>query len=495
MLNKVNKKRVFIFSSLVLAVVVITVAVVGSLLHPVPAQALIVPGQEGFERGISNSGYGKESFDFQTINGTIGSLNVLVIGCTSSAKNKCPEGVKTGAVQGVGNMIASIYSTPPASGGVYVASVLKNFGVTPAYAQTGTGFSALNPVLDLWRAFRNIAYMFFIFGFIAMGLAIMFRVKLSPQAVITIQSALPRLIVALLLITFSYAIAGFMIDLMYVFLLIFIQFLGAMGILATAEIPRYQETFLSGDILGVLGALVPNPAVIPNFISAFYSNGIAATIGAVIGAVIGSTFSIPGVFIGGLLGAAAGGVAATALITLLIVIAVLYSFVRIFLTLLISYITIIILVIFGPIQILLDAFPFAHQFGAGAWFKNLFANIAIFPIAAILITVGHVLTSRGGVGWAPYLLPNGTGEIAQSLVGLGMLLFTAQALNSIKSALKTVSLARETEAVAQKVGGAITWGPKVGAEEVLRREAYARGGTSVGRAIVGWGERLRRWRL
>jgi len=44
---------------------------------------------------------------------------------------------------------------------------------------------------------------------------IMFRIKINPQTAITIQLALPKLIITLLLITFSYAIAGFMIDIFY----------------------------------------------------------------------------------------------------------------------------------------------------------------------------------------------------------------------------------------------------------------------------------------
>jgi len=42
---------------------------------------------------------------------------------------------------------------------------------------------------------------------------IMLRVKISPQAVVTVQSAIPKLITTLILVTFSYAIAGLVIDL------------------------------------------------------------------------------------------------------------------------------------------------------------------------------------------------------------------------------------------------------------------------------------------
>ena len=43
---------------------------------------------------------------------------------------------------------------------------------------------------------------------------IMFRSKVG-QAAITVQQAIPSILIALLAVTFSYAIAGFLIDLMY----------------------------------------------------------------------------------------------------------------------------------------------------------------------------------------------------------------------------------------------------------------------------------------
>ena len=47
---------------------------------------------------------------------------------------------------------------------------------------------------------------------------------MSPQTIVTIQSALPKIVVTLILVTFSYAIAGFMVDLVYVVMGLFSQF-------------------------------------------------------------------------------------------------------------------------------------------------------------------------------------------------------------------------------------------------------------------------------
>ena len=65
-----------------------------------------------------------------------------------------------GAIPTAGKALAFLTTNPPVEMRTYIADVLQNTGlVQPAYAQ-GIGFSALNPVLRIWKAFRNIAYFF-----------------------------------------------------------------------------------------------------------------------------------------------------------------------------------------------------------------------------------------------------------------------------------------------------------------------------------------------
>ena len=121
-----------------------------------------------------------------------------------------------GAIGFMGNMIATLY-TPPLHTGDYFQNLASSFGITKkTYAQTtGTGFEGLKPLLNLWTAFRNIAYLVFVIVFIVIGLAIMLRIKIDPRTVMTIQNQIPKIIIGILLVTFSYAIAGFLIDMMY----------------------------------------------------------------------------------------------------------------------------------------------------------------------------------------------------------------------------------------------------------------------------------------
>lgn len=125
--------------------------------------------------------------------------------------------VESGGALGFMNRgIAATYDFP-ASSSQYLAYVTSNFGLTKtANAQfgTGDGFRGLTPFLPIWAAFRNIMYLFFVLVFVVIGVGIMFRVKIDPRSVMTIQNAIPKIIIGLVFITLSYAIVGLMIDLM-----------------------------------------------------------------------------------------------------------------------------------------------------------------------------------------------------------------------------------------------------------------------------------------
>ncbi len=117
--------------------------------------------------------------------------------------------------------------------GDYSKYLSDNFGfATKAYAancpaNVGIGYCGLTPFIGLWAAFRNVSYLFLTVIFLIIGLAIMFRVKIDPRTVMSIENQLPKLIVGLVLITFSYAIAGLMIDFMYVLIYVVFNFMNA----------------------------------------------------------------------------------------------------------------------------------------------------------------------------------------------------------------------------------------------------------------------------
>lgn len=83
-----------------------------------------------------------------------------------------------------------------------------------AYAQTGVSYNAfgLEFVLGLWEKTRNIAYAMMSIIMLVVGIMITTQRKINPQTVITVQSALPRIVISLFLITFSYPIGALMVS-------------------------------------------------------------------------------------------------------------------------------------------------------------------------------------------------------------------------------------------------------------------------------------------
>ena len=100
---------------------------------------------------------------------------------TTTGQGKFPKLAIGGALGKGTQMIATLF-TPPASGIQYIADTWGNVLGKPAYAQ-GYGFNGLQFLLPLWKAARNIVYLLSSIVFVVIGLMIILRVKISPQAV------------------------------------------------------------------------------------------------------------------------------------------------------------------------------------------------------------------------------------------------------------------------------------------------------------------------
>lgn len=410
-----------------------------------PAHALVSVGQQTFEQAISSDQYNKESFDFQTTAGLISSANMIINGC---GKQNCPDNLKSGAINFTSQMIAGLYINPPVSGLAYVHDTINNFGIGKSvYAQdTGVGFAALRPVLEIWKIFRNIAYSLAVVALIAMGFAIMFRYKIGPQAVITIQAVLPRLIVALLLITFSYAIAGFLVDLIYVLIALFLAVMQPLGINSSAAQQQFTNANF-GTLISVFlapsGGLGAAGRVASELFPAGLGGiaieaGIGATVGGILGSIVPGIGTIVGVIAGGVLSGALSAGAGVGigglLVGLILSVLLLFALFRLFFLLLTSYIQIILAVIFAPLQILLDVIP--GQNGFGGWFRNLLANILVFPLTVVFLILGISLAAeviKSKTAWSPPLLGIGSVEGAAALISYGLLLITPQIISQLKT--------------------------------------------------------------
>lgn len=111
----------------------------------------------------------------------------------------------------------------PASGRSYIEEkvyALSHLGQVSAqdvapnvpYYYPGTGYSLLSPIQDFWGWSVNIVYGFLIILIVIVAFGIMFRSKLGGSAAITLQSAIPSIAMAMVLVPLSYAISGLAID-------------------------------------------------------------------------------------------------------------------------------------------------------------------------------------------------------------------------------------------------------------------------------------------
>jgi len=326
-----------------------------------------------------------QSFVWETIKATTISLVEIITVCVT-----CPEdqGGTQGLIPMVGGAIASIYSHPPASGVEYLAYVFRKIDpVSTSYAQQegSVGFREMSSYLPIWSVFRNLAYSFFVIIFIFIGFAIMFRIKISPQAVVTIESALPKLIIALLLITFSYSIVGFMVDIMMVVNnLVIFAFKSMPG-----NIPEFVRNILpSASITDARQFLQTILGVgIPPILISFMILGFLGGIGVVIAtAATGGGAAIPSLI--GL------GIA-----VLILAVVFLIALIRLLWTLLKAYVMVILSLIFSPFIILVGALPGSNTISS--WFRNILANLAVLPTVLVMVFLSGYLSLM-----AIYEVPN-----------------------------------------------------------------------------------------
>jgi len=358
-----------------------------------------------------------------------------------------------GAIHSLAKNVTTFYQSPPASSTEYIASIKDNLAdkkiISPIYAQssTGYGFQALRPLLNIWRAFRNITYLIFILAFVIYGFMIMFQMKINPQTVINIQLAIPKLITTLLLISFSYAIAGFIIDLFYLI----------WGFLL--------NVFVSGDLIfpDKLEAAKRLSGYSAGLFLPFTTMFAHLTLGALITKIWAGIYGVP-VGLVNLSQIIVPFLAGNILLTLVLLIAILYTFVKIFWMLLKSYIYIILNIIFSPIILLSNLIPGSNAFAG--WVKNITAELSIFaavmfmfvltfyflgPIVKIELfglinpplTIGNIgkLDTSGPFWFPPPLggsgpMLNWDSEGKFAILGLGIFLMTPKIAEMIKNALK-----------------------------------------------------------
>lgn len=288
---------------------------------------------------------------------TLSGTDVLEIAEASTPAEAFADGY--GLVGGTAMAIGGIYENPP---NIHFASFFKkefseNLLTSPTYATFGT--ELLSPIQTTWTKMREIAYALFVVIMMAIALMIMLRKQVETRVVVTVTHALPKMFMALVLITLSYPIAALFIDLFIVWL------------------PHIIWDALNpGEVLMPPGT--PLPGGEQPLVFTFGFGGISFILGALKVAMEEGP------------GPALGTLAALFFI-LLILIAGFLVFGLVVLQLLYRYARILIATIFSPLLLLLGALPGQEGVISG-WFKDLAVNTLVFPgILTVAIVAFRIL--------------------------------------------------------------------------------------------------------
>jgi hypothetical protein len=250
--------------------------------------------------------------------------------------------------------------------------------VTGLYAQNSSsghisGYEELvgSGVVSLWNRVLNLSYVAFVIVMIVAGFMIMFRHKLGGQTMVTIGNVLPGVITALILATFSFAIAGLIIDLGGIISGLVAFILGdGTEISSISDIGKLMGSVLSGG--------VATTSIITGVVGALGITGYFALGSAVLGPV---GLAITGVV--GVLGI---------IIALLIVGIILVGAVKVLITLYKALFSLLLNVVLGPIQITLGALP-GNRHMINNWFLSIVRNVLVFPVVLFIVNLPNALVA------------------------------------------------------------------------------------------------------
>ncbi len=395
-----------------------------------------------------------------------------------------------GAVGVMGHMISMFY-TPPAHTTDFIAYAGQNFGlIKHSYAQSeGVGLTGLSPLTGLWTKMRDVVYLLFVLVFVVVGVAIMLRVRIDPRTVMTVQNQIPKIIIALLLVTFSLAIAGFLIDIMYIFIYLIINVFGmeipnlytspfgvaqdmfgifhvafgasysvggivagltdaimgstigkivtTLGIISLAGLTGPAAPFVAGGAVACsIAQHLPNIADIPGLgfidkMPVLESIPFIGSGGGVACEPFDAVRNLPGIIVGGLVGMIA---------FLVILIALIWALFRIWFALLGAYIGILIDVIFAPFWIVAGLFP-GSSISFTAWLRHLVSNLSAFPAVLVMFILADQISNLFGSNSGKMFVPPFIGNpSAQShfgaIIALGFILATPNMVKTMRNAFQ-----------------------------------------------------------
>lgn len=252
----------------------------------------------------------------------------------------------------------------PISGIGYVNHLASKFRIVPEVSAQNPGFgynTAGQSLIPIWSTMRDLSYGFIVIAAIVLSFMIMFQFKINPQTVMTAQAAIPRVAGAAILITFSYAIAGFAIDLMYVFIGIVAMLISGSGL-------------TQADTLGMFGALTDGSLLMYTYLYwSIFSNVAFA---------VSRNSGVYGVII--------------LIVAILAIFTVITNSVKIIVMTVKNFALLVIAIITGPIEIMMGTFT--QHTGFGSWFRKILGYSVFYPVLGLMFFLVYFFLYQGGSG-------------------------------------------------------------------------------------------------
>lgn len=411
-----------------------------------------------------------------------------VTGRVSTANTEDQSKFRPGGLLAFTGNVIGMATFSPGHTANNVQNLANNFGIVKkAHAQEeGEGFDSLNQLQAIFTTSLNVVYLLLVIAFIIIGIGIMFRFNIDPRTVMTIQNQIPKIIIAIILITFSYSIAGALIDAMWVSTYVGVNALTQNVEPCSSDASNPEFTLTStitrniiNNPMGFTNAMLSDAVWCTGsttggaeqFLPKDGIAGLAFALGGTIGTTLSETvvetiFGLDQTTLTCNLnpldalptgpGPEAGSFGACiqaavywffrlifgALMVLVTFVAILVSLFRLWYSLIKAFILVMLDIIIGPFWIFMGLIPGSTN-GFTSWLRHLVAHLAVFPAAALLLTITVLLArstdqSPSQAAFLPPLIGNpNIGVGINLIIAFGFILIIPELLNMVRDAIKT----------------------------------------------------------
>ncbi len=276
--------------------------------------------------------------------------------------NNVPEQLRGGVVGVVENQVIAMFNAQP---NIDVVAHLSEEWV-PGYKEKqsvyASGYDDLmsSGIDTLWSVTRNIAYIGFVVVMIIIGFMIMFRSKVGGQTIVTVGNAIPKVVVGLVLVTFSFAIAGIILDISGILMRVIA------GVLQSDIAIHNIGKLLIGTTLGAASTVG---------LGAVGGLGIGAIVGIIVHAIVPAMAVI------------------SLLVALIVVIIVLFGAIKLWFTLVKTYLSLLVNVIIAPLAIMAGSIPGNEAMTTNV-FKSMLRSSLVFPVAFAIVNLPYYLVEK-----------------------------------------------------------------------------------------------------